>query len=67
MREYFSDVSITFSGNGLEADSPDDYRERVKHLFKRDHDIDLTDEEIRITHHFPTNRDREWFDGNGRG
>ena len=67
MRKYFSDVSITFSGNSMEADDPDDYRERVKHLFKRDHDIDLTDEEIRITHHLPTNRDRELFDGNGRG
>ena len=67
MREYFSAVSITFSGNGLEADSPDDYRERVKHLFKRDHDIDLIDEEIRITHHLPTNSDRDLFDGNGRG
>ena len=67
MREYFSAVSITFSGNSMEANSPADYREKVKHLFKRDHDIDLTDEEIRITHHFPTNRDREWVDGNGRG
>ena len=67
MREYYSDVSITFSGNSMEAEDPDDYREKVRTLFKRDHDIDLIDEEIRITHHLPTNRDRELFDGNGRG
>ena len=67
MREYYSDITVTFTGNNMEADDPDDYRDRVKFLFKQQHDIDITDEEIRITHHLPTNRDREWLDENGRG
>jgi len=46
MTEYTSLITIVFSINNLEADSVEDYKQRLKENFKEDFNIELTDDEI---------------------
>ena len=44
--EYKCDVIIHFEGNHIEAESKQDYVEKVKKDFRIQHNIDLDDSEI---------------------
>ena len=46
MKEYTSDIVITFSINNLEAESQFDYIEKLKEQFEELHGIELQDHEI---------------------
>ena len=46
MKEYTSTVTITFSLNYNEAQSKEDYIQKVKDQFSEQYDIDLMDCEI---------------------
>ena len=46
MKEYTSDIVITFSINNLEAESQFDYIEKLKEQFEELHGIELKDHEI---------------------
>ena len=46
MKEYTSDIVITFSINNLEAESKYDYIEKLKEQFEELHGIELQDHEI---------------------
>jgi len=47
MKEYTSDIVITFSINNLEAESKYDYIEKLKEQFEELHGIELQDHEIK--------------------
>ena len=46
MKEYTSNIIITFSINNLEADSKYDYIEKLKEQFNELHGMELRDHEI---------------------
>jgi predicted small metal-binding protein len=47
MQEYQCDVVITWSGNSMEADSVEEYKEKVRELYFEEHNIkDIRDKEI---------------------
>tara|TARA_R100000278_G_scaffold2241_3_gene4327 strand:- start:457 stop:636 length:180 start_codon:yes stop_codon:yes gene_type:complete len=46
MKEYTSNIVITFSINNLEAESKYDYIEKLKEQFNEFHGIELKDHEI---------------------
>ena len=46
MKEYTSLVSIAFAGNNIEADSKEDYIEKLKDSFMEEFGLDIEDEEI---------------------
>lgn len=46
MKEYISNIVITFSINNLEAESEHDYIEKLKEQFNEFHGIELKDHEI---------------------
>ena len=46
MKEYTSNIVITFSINNLEAESQFDYIEKLKEQFEELHGIELQDHEI---------------------
>ena len=46
MKEYMSVVSIAWAGNNLEADSKEDYIEKLKDSFMEEFGLDIEDEEI---------------------
>ncbi len=46
MKEYMSVVSIAFAGNNIEADSKEDYIEKLKDSFMEEFGLDIEDEEI---------------------
>ena len=47
MKEYTSDIIITFSINNLEAENQFDYIEKLKEQFEELHGIELQDHEIK--------------------
>lgn len=47
MKEYTSDIVITFSINNLEAENQFDYIEKLKEQFEELHGIELQDHEIK--------------------
>ena len=46
MKEYTSNITITFSINNLEAESKYDYIEKLKEQFNELHGLELKDYEI---------------------
>tara|TARA_R110002110_G_scaffold59387_1_gene168084 strand:+ start:872 stop:1045 length:174 start_codon:yes stop_codon:yes gene_type:complete len=48
MKEYYSNITIKFGGNNLEANSKEEYIELIKEQFYEDYGIDLVDDEIEI-------------------
>jgi len=47
MQEYQCDVVITWSGNSIEADSIEEYKEKVRDLYFEEHNIkEISDKEI---------------------
>ena len=46
MKNYYSNVVITYSINNLEADSKSDYIEKLKEQYSELHGIELQDNEI---------------------
>ena len=46
MKEFTSNIVITFSINNLEAESKQDYIEKLKEQFNEFHGIELKDHEI---------------------
>jgi len=48
MKEYQSTITITFDGNNLEAESEEDYIQKLKDQFHEDFEINLENDEIRI-------------------
>ena len=48
MKEYYSNITIQFSGNNLEANSKEEYIELIKEQFYEDYRINLNDNEIEI-------------------
>ena len=47
MKEYTSNVTVTWSINNHEASSKQDYRDRVKDQFYDEYGITLSDDEIK--------------------
>tara|TARA_R110001583_G_scaffold38420_1_gene124201 strand:- start:183 stop:347 length:165 start_codon:yes stop_codon:yes gene_type:complete len=48
MKEYYSNITIKFGGNNLEANSKKEYLELIKEQFYEDYGINLDDNEIEI-------------------
>lgn len=48
MKEYFSNITLKFSGNNLEADNKEQYIEFLKEQFYEEYGIILDDDEIEI-------------------
>jgi len=48
MKEYYSNITIKFGGNNLEANSKEEYIELIKEQFYEDYRINLNDNEIEI-------------------
>ena len=48
MKEYYSNITIKFGGNNLEANSKEEYIELIKEQFYEDYGINLDDNEIEI-------------------
>jgi len=46
MKEYTSNIVVTFSINNLEAETKEEYIEKIKDQFNEFHDIQLMDNEI---------------------
>ena len=46
MKEYTSNIVLTFSINNLEAETKEEYIEKIKDQFNEFHDIQLMDNEI---------------------
>jgi len=46
MKEYTSNIVVTFSINNLQAESKEDYIEKIKDQFNEFYDIQLMDSEI---------------------
>lgn len=46
MKEYTSNIVVTFSINNLEAESKEDYIEKIKDQYSELHGIELQDNEI---------------------
>lgn len=46
MKEYTSNIVVTFSINNLEAESKEDYIEKIKDQFNELHGIELMNHEI---------------------
>jgi len=46
MKEYISTITIKFSLNCHEANSKEDYVDKIKAQFREQHEIDLMDDEI---------------------
>ena len=57
MKEYTSNIVITFSINNLEADSKYDYIEKLKEQFNELHGIELRDHEIQDIQE----REKQWL------
>tara|TARA_R100001530_G_C4233061_1_gene133168 strand:- start:76 stop:339 length:264 start_codon:yes stop_codon:yes gene_type:complete len=45
-KEYSADITIKFTQFGFEADSEDDFINKLKHSFDEEHNIKLDDSEI---------------------
>ena len=48
MKEYWSTITIKFSGNNLECDSKEEYEKQIKEQYYEEYGINLTDDEIKI-------------------
>jgi hypothetical protein len=48
LKEYTSVVNLSFGGNNLEANSKEEYIERLKDIFYEEYGIELTNEEITV-------------------
>jgi hypothetical protein len=48
MKEYYSNITIKFGGNNLEADNEEEYLQLIKEQFFEDYGINLVNEEIEI-------------------
>ena len=47
VKEWEYDIEVTWSGEGLEADSKADLIEVIKEVWMEEHNIELRDEEIK--------------------
>ena len=48
MKEYWSTITIKFDGNNLEAESEEDYIQKIKDQFYEDFNVNLENDEIKI-------------------
>ncbi len=48
MKEYWSTITIKFDGNNFEAESEEDYIQKLKDQFHEDFNINLENDEIEI-------------------
>ena len=48
-KEFTSDITIVFSGNSLECETKNEYKEKIRKQFHQEYGISLTDDEIKIT------------------
>ena len=48
MKKYYSNITLKFSGNGIEADNKEQYIEFLKEQFYEEYGISLDDDEIEI-------------------
>ena len=48
MKEYYSNITLKFSGNNMEAENKKQYIELLKEQFLEDYGIFITDDEIEI-------------------
>jgi hypothetical protein len=48
LKEYTSVINLSFGGNNLEANSKEEYIERLKDIFYEEYGIELTNEEITV-------------------
>ena len=48
LKEYTSVVNLSFGGNNLEANSKEEYIERLKDIFYEEYGIALNDDEITL-------------------
>jgi hypothetical protein len=46
MKMYYSDIKISFAGNGMKAKSVEDYKQKIKIDFYDEFGFQLEDEEI---------------------
>ena len=47
MKMYYSDIEISFAGNGMKAKSVEDYKQKIKIDFYDEFGFQLEDEEIK--------------------
>lgn len=48
MKEYWSTITIKFDGNNLEAESEEDYIQKLKEQFQEDYNLEIFKDEIEI-------------------
>jgi hypothetical protein len=48
LKEYTSVINLSFGGNNLEANSREEYIERLKDIFYEEYGIQLTNDEITV-------------------
>ena len=48
MKTFYSNITLKFSGNGIEADNKEQYIEFLKEQFYEEYGISLDDDEIEI-------------------
>ena len=58
MKEYTSNIVVTFSINNLEANSKHDYIEKLKEQFNELHGLELQDHEIQDIQETEVNNDK---------
>jgi len=46
--EFYSDITVTWSGNNLECKNKEEYKKQIKEQFLDEYGITLDDKEIKI-------------------
>tara|TARA_R110000824_G_scaffold98780_6_gene235524 strand:+ start:3310 stop:3543 length:234 start_codon:yes stop_codon:yes gene_type:complete len=49
-KEWNCTISLTLTGNGIDAENKSDYINKLKHGFSEEHNIELSDDEISNVH-----------------